>query len=316
MKYKDYYAILGIPRAASADEVRKAYRSKAREQHPDLDRRPGATGRFQELAEAYAVLRDPEQRARYDRLGARWRDGDEIDAASAGASGTAPRWPGARPETEHFSDFFRAFFGGDRGNFDFAGVVDEGLPEFERPMEVALPVDVALLVRGGEQAIEVELPGAGRASGVLRIPPSTPPETVLRVEVGVPGRRLRGGTRRALHVRLEPELSAGVAREGDDLVTELRVAPHEAALGARVPLSLPGGGTADVRVPEASSSATRLRLRGQGLPKQRGGRGDLLAELRIVLPPRLSSEERRLWGELARASRFAPRDGPGRHFRR
>lgn len=102
VSFKDYYALLGIPRSADADAVRRAYRTLARKQHPDVDKTPGSTKRFQELQEAYEVLSDPEKRARYDRLGANWREGQSF---------TPPRQDFEAQDLEGFSDFFASLFG-------------------------------------------------------------------------------------------------------------------------------------------------------------------------------------------------------------
>lgn len=314
MKYKDYYAVLGLARGATADEVRKAYRSMARKHHPDVDKSPDATKRFQEIAEAYEVLSDPAQRARYDRLGARWRDGDEIEPPAGDAGFARSRRAHDGAPFEGFSDFFRAFFDAEGTRFDFSGIVDEGLPSEAPFTTLHARVAPETLVRGGDVRVEFELGGEGRFTGVLHVPAGTPPDAVLALEAEAKGARVEGARARrsnararTFRVRLDVELGTGVARDGDDLVTRLDVAAHEAALGARVPLALPGGGTAELAVPAGSSSGRRLRLRGQGLPREDGARGDLLVELSIVLPKELSADERRAWSELARVTRFAPR---------
>ncbi|MBK7874430.1 MAG: DnaJ domain-containing protein [Planctomycetes bacterium] len=310
MKYKDYYSVLGLPHTATPDEVRKAYRAMARKHHPDVDKSPDATRRFQEISEAHEVLSDPEQRARFDQLGTRWRDGDEIEPPAGDAS--APRWRNAHraADMDGFSDFFRTFFAADGGRFDFSGIVDEGLPIHEPFTALHVRVGPETLVRGGESRVEFEVGGEGRFAGVLRIPPATAPETelLLSAEPAARSGRARKDVRaRTFRAHIELELPGGLEREHDDLVTRLDVAPHEAALGARVSMALPGGGSADLSIPACSSSGRRLRLRGQGIPREDGGRGDLLVELRIVLPRELSPDERRLYGELARAPRAAPR---------
>src|SRR5687767_7290880 len=123
MDYKDYYAILGVPKTASQSEIKKAYRKLARELHPDTNKDPEAEKRFKEANEAHAVLSDAEKRKQYDELGANWQAYQHAGYGSGGATdwagfGGAPggtRWTYRTTSTEDlsgFSDFFREFFGG------------------------------------------------------------------------------------------------------------------------------------------------------------------------------------------------------------
>src|ERR671918_3019776 len=132
MEYKDYYAILGVPKTASQAEIKKAYRRLARELHPDTNKDPEAERRFKEANEAHAVLSDPEKRKQYDQLGANWQAYQQAGFGSGGATdwagfGGAPRgtrWTyrtAPADEMGGFSDFFRQFFGGGASPFGGGG---------------------------------------------------------------------------------------------------------------------------------------------------------------------------------------------------
>lgn len=300
VEFKDYYEVLGVPRDASQDDIRRAYRKLAREYHPDLNRESDAEERFKELGEAYEVLSDPDKRGRYDRLGSQWRAQERTTGSG-----------------ENFEDFFdRQGFGGGDVRFDFG---DGGFSEFfdrlfgdgagvrtSGPLrgldrEALLELSLEDAVAGGRRrlsmadgrSVEVNFPAGVREGQLIRL-----------AGQGAPGRD--GGPSGDLYLRVRLKPHRTFRRRGDDLDVDLSVAPWEAALGATVPVPTLTG-TARVRVPEGSSSGRRLRLRGRGLPKQGGGHGDLHAIVKITVPKHLSDEERDLFEKLAEASDFDPR---------
>jgi curved DNA-binding protein len=299
VEYKDYYEVLGVPRDASQDDIRRAYRKLAREYHPDLNADPDAEDRFKELGEAYEVLSDPDKRGRYDRLGAQWRA------------------QGAAPGNGDFEDFFeRQGFDRDTGMEFGDGVFSEfferlfgdgGAPRPSGPMRgrdieaiIELSLEDALngarrrLSLGDGHSVAVNMPAGVREGQRIRV-----------AGQGAPGRDGAPAGDLYLLVRLKPH--PRFRRQGDDLLVDVRVAPWEAAVGATVPVSTLTG-TAQVRVPAGSSSGRRLRLRGRGLPAGDGKRGDLYATVEIAVPKELSDEERELFEKLAAVSDFNPRE--------
>jgi curved DNA-binding protein len=308
---RDYYETLGISRGASDEEIRRAYRQLAREYHPDVNKEPGAEERFKEIAEAYDVLRDPEKRGRYDRLGSNWQAGDDGSGA-AGFGGFR------RPDGGGFEEVRFGF--GDRGDFsDFAGVSDlfeemfggsAGRPGFGRgfgegrrgaDLEAELELSLEEAFRGGRRWLQL---ADGRSLEVT-IPPGV--RDGQRIRLAGEGRRgLGDGPGGDLFLRVRLRRHPRFRVDGDDLRTKLAVSPWEAALGATVELPTLDG-QAQLKVPAGSSCGRRLRLRGEGMPRPGGGRGDLYAEVQIVLPKKLTRAERKAFEDLSKVSKFDPR---------
>lgn len=314
IKFQDYYATLGVSRTASADDIQRAYRKLAREFHPDVNKSPDAPEKFRQVAEAYEVLKDPKRRERYDRLGADYKGGDEFRAP-----------PGWRPHpggNEHvhvnfggmggegmdagaFSDFFDAFFGGRAGPFgaqQTRGGRKASRIRHGADHEAQISISLHDAVKGGTRRVSLV---GGDKSFDVRIPPGLSDGATIRLAgQGEPGGE--GGQPGDLLLRVRVESDPRFEVQGRDLVTRLALSPSEAALGARVDLETLDG-PVTLTIPPGSGSGQRLRLRGRGIPSREDGAGDLLVELRIVVPKTLSDEERRLYESLAKASNFNPR---------
>lgn len=329
--YKDYFAILGVPRTATPDEIKKAHRQLARKHHPDLN--PGdkeAEAKFKEIQEAYEVLSDPQKRKRYDQVGADWKAGadfrpppaweEEVQDGDRGGFFDGDQFGG-------FSDFFGTLFGGRRRGFR-AGA---GLRMRGRDVEAEVPITLEEAHRGTSRSLSLEIDepcaecaGTGtkdehpcsacRGRGTrparktleVTIPAGVRDGTLLRLAgQGEPG--AGGGPAGDLHVhiRLLPH-PRFTALGADDLLLELPVAPWEAVLGARVPVETLDG-RVELTIPPGSQNGQRLRLRGQGLRRRDGDRGDLYVQLQVVVPTRPSPDERELFQRLATVSSFRPR---------
>jgi curved DNA-binding protein len=295
--FRDYYETLGIPRDASNEEIRRAYRSLARQYHPDVNKDPEAEDRFKEIAEAYEVLSDPGKRERYDSLGSNRRVGDDVadDATGFGGFDDVRFDDGAG--FGGFSDLFDSLFGttSRRPGRGFSGA-SRG-PDLEAELELSLEE----AVRGGRRWVQL---GDGRSYEVS-IPPGVRDGQRIRL-AGEGGQGRFGGPVGDLFLRVRIRPHPRFRVEGDDLSADLPVSPWEAALGATVDLRTLDD-QVQVTVPAGSSCGRRLRLRGQGMPRSRGGRGDLYAEVRILVPSKLNRAERKAFEQLAAASHFDPR---------
>jgi curved DNA-binding protein len=304
VKFRDYYEVLGVPRTATADEIKRAYRQLARKHHPDLApaaERAAAAERFKEINEANEVLSDPDKRARYDALGENWKGGMDFTPPPGAAWRTSERagdvsdWEDAGG----FSDFFSSLFGGTAGRSG-RGNVRVVMPGSD--VEAELPVTVEELLHGGKRRITLD----GRSLDV-EVPLGSRDGTVLRL-AGQGGPGIGGGPAGDvyLHLRLIPHPHYRVS--GDDFELDLPLWPWQAVLGGDVKIETPDG-TVTLKVPPGTQSGRRLRLRGRGLPRRDSSRGDLYAVVRIVVPERPSTAEREAYEALKRGA-AVPTDRP------
>jgi len=309
---RDFYQILGVPREASQDDIQRAYRRLARTLHPDVNKDPAAEERFKDISEAYNVLSDPQTRRRYDAFGPdfrqvredvdpeTWRRAQARARATAGAGGRAG--PGGfgfgAGEDIDLEDLLGGVFGG-------RGRASRGwgpIPGADQTAEIEISIEEAY--HGARKTVSLAGPGGTRNLQV------TVPAGVTdgrRIRLSGQGGRGSDGARPGdlyLVVRIAPHPHYRL--EGRDLHADLRLAPWEAAIGTSVALPTPGG-EAKVKVPPGTSSGRRLRLRGRGLPNPGGKPGDLLAEVKIVVPAQPSEAERELFEQLAATSEFDPR---------
>jgi curved DNA-binding protein len=316
----DYYQVLGVERSAGQEEVQRAYRKLARRFHPDVNKDPGAEEKFKQINQAYEVLSDPKKRVRYDRFGDAWRQvPEDYDPDAAGpfpGPGTFRRGDGSfnrrrmYADTDGFDDLggmggvglddlLGGLFG-PGGTGGFGGRVFA--PGADAEAEIELGVEDAY--RGGRRSISLQTPSGTRSFDV-NIPAGVIEGQRIRLAgqgVAGPG----GGPSGDLYLVVRLATHPRYRVDGRDITVELPVAPWEAVLGASVPVDTPGG-RVEVKVPAGSSSGRRLRLRGRGMPDPRGGSGDLYAEVKVVVPDRLTDSERDLWQRLAESSTFDPR---------
>ena len=323
LKYKDYYEILEVPRTASADEIKKAYRRLARKYHPDVSKSAGTENKFKEISEANEVLGDAEKRKRYDELGPNWQAGQEFQPPPGwGGSGArydfrgAPRGGFDPRQGADFSDFFESIFGERFRNAGQGGspwAEEAGWADRGQDQEASITISLDDAYRGAKKSISLQVAEPDARGRIqrrtrtyeVRIPAGTTQGARIRL-AGQGGAAANGGQPGDLFLNVNLAPDARFKVDGYDLETEVQVTPWEAALGARITVPTPDGQAA-VQIPAGSESGHRLRLRGKGLPN-RTTPGDLFAVLRIAVPKRLSAKEKELFEELGKVSTFHPRD--------
>ncbi len=327
--FKDYYAILGITKTATSDEIKKTYRKLARKYHPDMN--PGnreAEARFKEVSEAYEILSDPEKRKKYDQFGQYWKQ-----------AGTGAGWPNNASNVDfggfdfsqysNFDEFINELLGrfgtsgtstnrtgrwsyshstngsstspnsGFSGFNDFAGF-DHRTTTSSVDQEVSLSLSLSQAFRGVEESLRL-----GNEVIKIRIPPGAKPGSRVRVKGKgnvAPYTHQRGD----LYLKIEIQPHPFFQFEGDNLICEVPITPDEAVLGAKIAVPTPDG-TVTMNVPPGIRSGQSLRLRGKGWPQVKGGRSDQLVRIIITPPKDISSTEREYYEKIKAIRQFNPR---------
>lgn len=305
MEFKDYYQIMGLARDASPEDIKRAYRKLARKYHPDVSKEADAEAHFKEVGEAYEVLKDPEKRAAYDRLGANWKAGQDFQAPpewKTGFDGANADFAGAN--AGDFSDFFANLFGqGARAQGGGHGQ-ERGFQSRGQDHQAKLVIDVEDSYRGSTQTLHLNVPEVD-AQGRLR-------NRERQLQVTIP-RGIRAGQ----HIRLAGQGGPGLGQgsPGDlylevefrphpryrvvdkDVFLDLPLAPWEAALGTTLEVPTPDG-SVSLKIPPNSAPGRKLRLGGKGLPA--AAPGDLYLVLGLVQPPADTPAAQDFYRDMAR----------------
>jgi len=323
LDYKDYYATLGAKKDASQEEIQKAYRKLARKYHPDVNKDPQAEIKFKEIGEAYEVLKDPEKRQKYDQFGSAWNRARQTGAPPPGWENVHFDFGqggfdfgdlgGMGGGGDRFSSFFEMLFGGSGpGGRRGAGAAGPGGfggfgPQAGGNTEATLPLTLEEALRGGTREITITDPSTGQRRNLsVKIPAGVRNGQKIRLS-GQGGQGFGGGTSGDLLLKVEIQPDPRFRVEGSDIHTAVAVTPWEAALGGEAEVETPTG-PVRVKIPAGSSSGRKIRLRGRGLSQAGGGKGDLLAEIRIMVPEQLTDRERELYEQLAAASAHKTRE--------
>ncbi len=307
MKYKDYYAILGLERGASEDDIKKAYRRLARKYHPDVSKEADAEEKFKEVAEAYQTLKDTDKRAAYDQLGAH-RPGEDIRPPPDWQQQWQPFGDGSSFSAEglDLSELFEHLRGA-RGR----GGAPMSMPG--QDYEIAVPITIAQAYSGAEIDLDLNMPEYDAQGNVrrvphqfkARIPKGATDGQRLRVP-GKGGKGFNGGRNGDLYLNISLRPHPLYRASGHDLYLDLPLAPWEAVLGTSIEVPTPGGAVR-LKVPAGTQAGRHLRLPRRGLPTPKGGSGDLYAVVLIVVPSVVGEPESALYRQLGEISAFDPR---------
>ncbi len=324
MAGKDYYNILGVKRDASEPEIKRAYRRLARKHHPDVN--PGdksAEARFKEINAAYEVLSDKEKRRKYDRFGDQWQYADQF-AKAGGQRSTVWDFSQGGAQRFHFEEgdlgsLFGDLFQSARTGTSSRRVQSRRGRDIEYPVEVtleeayhgtnrilSLKAEQACPSCSGTGRIQNILCSACRGSGVVtglkrlevKIPPGVKDGSRVRIAgKGEPG--YAGGSSGHLYLITSIKSHRVFERKGDDLHVEMLVPLMVAVLGGEVQVPTLNGKLA-LKIPPETQNGRAFRLAGQGMPHLgNSSRGDLLAKVKVVLPTKLSAEEKKLFEQLS-----------------
>jgi len=304
--------MLGIDRTASQDDINKAFRALARKYHPDVNKDAGAEDKFKELNEAYEVLKDPEKRKKYDTFGSNWKNGDHFRPPGGFDFNTN----GGGFAGGGFSDFFNSIFGNaggsanfSSGGFDFDPMHGMGghrrrhRPQKGRDIRTEIYVSLEDVYFGNKKEVQLQMQNGQLKSYNITVPKGIENGKTIRLAgEGAPGPAGNGN----LLITINVSDDAKFTRKGRDLEAELLVTPWEAALGAKIPVATMDG-EVEINLPAGTSSNSRMRLKGKGMPAGKGI-GDLYVRIKIVVPKKLSDIEKELFEKLSADSSFNPRD--------
>ncbi|PKM09964.1 MAG: cytochrome C biogenesis protein [Gammaproteobacteria bacterium HGW-Gammaproteobacteria-10] len=307
MEYKDYYKIMGVAKSATADEIKRAYRKLARKYHPDVSKEANAEQKFKEVGEAYEVLKDPQKRAAYDRIGSHWQEGQSFTPPPDWGTG----FEFSSTTNAGFSDFFESLFG---GHSPFGARHQRQGQPFHAHGEdhyAKILIDLEEAYSGATRTISLQIPEVGADGQIVN--------KTRKLNIKIP-KGIKSGQR----IRLAGQGGAGYGsgKNGDlfieivfnkhpyfyvknrDVYLELPITPWEAALGAVI--SVPTlSGKVDVKIPPNSQTKQKLRLKARGLPGMPPG--DHYIILEIVTPPAKTSEARAIYEKMAKILPMNPR---------
>lgn len=313
MEFKDYYQVMGVARGATQDEIKRAYRQLARKHHPDVSKASDAEARFKELGEAYEVLKDPEKRAAYDRLGSRWKQGQEFQPPPDWNTGFETGAQGFdNQDMGEQSDFFESLFRRGFARRQASAADSQGFHAQGQDRHAKIQISLEEAYHGGSRRVTLQMPQVDADGRVVlrehpiefNIPRGVRAGQRIRL-AGQGGPGMGGGPRGDLYLEVAFLPHKHYRVDKHDVYLDLPVAPWEAALGAKIEAPTPSG-SVELTIPAGSSEGRKLRLKGRGIPGKTPG--DFYFVLKIAVPPAQSEDEKAVYRDMAKAfASFNPR---------
>lgn len=299
MIFKDYYKILGLEtNKVNMDEIKQAYREQAKKYHPDVNiGNKLSEERFKDISEAYRVLSESVSKRKYDRM---WN-------THVGNRKKKQAYEESKRSTDSvFSDFFQMFFGNVKEQEEENSTRNKKRPAIKgENIETAISISIQEAFYGMNKKISLRTVDGKMKTFNIKVPAGIRNNEKIRL-LGQGKAGQNGGKHGDLFIKIQVEPDSKFELIGYDLYTSLCLTPFEAALGTRV--SLEGiDDTVSIYVPAGIESGEKLRIPGKGYKDGKGGRGDLTAQVKIMVPKKLSEEERKLYEELAKISTYNPR---------
>ncbi len=325
MDYRDYYKILGVDKSATEKDIKKAYRKLARQYHPDVNPNgASAEAKFKEINEANEVLSDPQKRQKYDQLGANWKQYEQWERSGGNAQGQPFEWAqygfrgaGGAGQSRYggtyqtvteeemqdlfgssggFSSFFHTFFGGPGTQTKRR---HQTMPRQGQDIEQAVQITLEEASMGTSRAFQMTNPDGSTKTIEAKIPVGAREGSRIKLK-GQGGPGIAGGPAGDLYLIIKVKPHSKFELKGDDLYTTISVKLTTAMLGDEVEATTLNG-KLKLKIPAETQNGKRIRLKGKGMPKFKHPeeKGDLYAEVSVVLPQGLSDEERRIFKELA-----------------
>ena len=295
MIFKDYYKILGLESSkVTLQEIKIAFREQAKKHHPDINKKnPSAEERFKDINEAYKILSETKTKKKYDRI---WN-------AKIGRKKQAKKDAEKKPSGSIVNEFVNMFFGTEsKVSIDKKSKV----PENGEDIETEINIKLEEAYYGLEKKISLRTVKGKMTTFSVKVPAGIRHGEKIRL-LGQGKEGINGGKKGDLFIKINIEKNPKFKLEGCDLVTDLYVTPWEAALGKTVNINTIEENLS-IDVPAGTQSGERIKIKNKGYKDGQGGRGDLIAEVKTMVPKKLTEKEQELFKQLQEVSKFNPRN--------